>query len=75
LKNVRIGMGNTNKAQTVSEEDSMEVLGNQCDVNAIAELIKSGRATRIICMVGAGISVSAGIPDFRCDAATCLRNH
>ena len=35
------------------------------DLKGVADLIASGRATRIICMCGAGISVSAGIPDFR----------
>lgn len=35
------------------------------DLAGVAELIRSGRARRIICMCGAGISVSAGIPDFR----------
>ena len=35
------------------------------DLAGVAELIASGRARRIICMCGAGISVNAGIPDFR----------
>eukprot|EP00887_Chlorella_sp_A99_P001800 scaffold19.g1800.t1 len=34
------------------------------DIEGIAALIKAGRS-RIICMCGAGISVNAGIPDFR----------
>ena len=59
-------MGNANKAQTVvTEQEAYSVLENKCGVHAIAELIRSGKATRIVCMVGAGISVSAGIPDFR----------
>ncbi|KAL4433418.1 hypothetical protein ABPG77_010271 [Micractinium sp. CCAP 211/92] len=35
------------------------------DLEGVAELIRAGRVRRIICMCGAGISVSAGIPDFR----------
>lgn len=35
------------------------------DVKGLAEYIKSGKARRIVLMSGAGISTSAGIPDFR----------
>lgn len=35
------------------------------DLAGVADLIKSGKARRIIVMTGAGVSVSAGIPDFR----------
>lgn len=35
------------------------------DLKGIAERIKSGKVKRIVCMCGAGLSVSAGIPDFR----------
>ena len=34
-------------------------------LHRIADLIKAGKAKKIICMCGAGISVAAGIPDFR----------
>ena len=35
------------------------------DMAAVATLLREGRAKRVIVMCGAGISVSAGIPDFR----------
>ncbi|KAJ5551614.1 hypothetical protein N7535_000441 [Penicillium sp. DV-2018c] len=34
-------------------------------IQAIADLIKSGKASRIVVLTGAGISTGAGIPDFR----------
>jgi NAD-dependent histone deacetylase SIR2 len=34
-------------------------------IEGVAELIKGGRAPRIVVLTGAGVSTSAGIPDFR----------
>ncbi|XP_031139555.1 NAD-dependent protein deacetylase sirtuin-2 [Sander lucioperca] len=38
---------------------------DELTLDAVARYIKSGKCKNIICMVGAGISTSAGIPDFR----------
>ena len=49
------------------EEDSpsvVHILSNP-SLEAVAEYIKSKNIRNIICMVGAGISTAAGIPDFR----------
>lgn len=49
----------------ISTDDELAVLGNNCSMQTIAQYIKEGRANNVVLMVGAGISVSAGIPDFR----------
>ncbi|KAM8853567.1 NAD-dependent protein deacetylase sirtuin-2 [Synchiropus picturatus] len=38
---------------------------DELTLEGVARYIKSGKCKNIICMVGAGISTSAGIPDFR----------
>ena len=37
----------------------------QLSIDGIVNYIESGKATKIVTMAGAGISTSAGIPDFR----------
>ena len=57
--------------QEVEEEEEVEVeleetpLLDSFDLEAVAEGIRSGRFRKVICMIGAGVSVAAGIPDFR----------
>uniref|UniRef100_A0A671V2D6 NAD-dependent protein deacetylase n=1 Tax=Sparus aurata TaxID=8175 RepID=A0A671V2D6_SPAAU len=38
---------------------------DELTLEGVAQYIKSGKCKNILCMVGAGISTSAGIPDFR----------
>jgi NAD-dependent deacetylase sirtuin 2 len=59
-------MGNQPSTPKLSEAEQEGVLGLDVSVRAIAEKIKAleGREG-VVVMAGAGISVSAGIPDFR----------
>jgi len=49
----------------LTEEQRFAVLNGDVSVKGIANKIKSGSCKKIIVMSGAGISVSAGVPDFR----------
>ncbi|KAM0750259.1 NAD-dependent deacetylase sirtuin-2 [Meredithblackwellia eburnea MCA 4105] len=40
-------------------------LGDTPKLEDVAKLIKDGKIKRVVCLAGAGISTSAGIPDFR----------
>ncbi|KAI0522248.1 DHS-like NAD/FAD-binding domain-containing protein [Xylaria bambusicola] len=55
-------MGQT--SSLVSEDTRPDTLSDR-SIAAVADLIKGGRAKRIVVMTGAGISTAAGIPDFR----------
>ena len=48
-----------------NDEQTNPTVLSSLDVDGIVEYIKDGRAKNIIVMAGAGISTSAGIPDFR----------
>ncbi|KAI0437496.1 DHS-like NAD/FAD-binding domain-containing protein [Xylaria telfairii] len=48
----------------VSDDTRPDTLSDR-SISAVADLIKGGRAKRIVVMTGAGISTAAGIPDFR----------
>jgi NAD-dependent SIR2 family protein deacetylase len=50
---------------TTSRPKEQQPLLDSFDIQGVAELIKAGKAQKIVVMAGAGISVSAGIPDFR----------
>lgn len=60
LLQLKIGADKSNTDQ----EDLPKVL-EELSVDGIVKYIKAGKATKIITMAGAGISTSAGIPDFR----------
>lgn len=53
---------------TAAEKQSIfgsPVLDNKPTIAHVAQAIKSGKSKRIMLLCGAGISVAAGIPDFR----------
>eukprot|EP00282_Hemiselmis_andersenii_P030761 CAMPEP_0169456886 /NCGR_PEP_ID=MMETSP1042-20121227/16588_1 /TAXON_ID=464988 /ORGANISM="Hemiselmis andersenii, Strain CCMP1180" /LENGTH=344 /DNA_ID=CAMNT_0009569131 /DNA_START=44 /DNA_END=1075 /DNA_ORIENTATION=- len=49
----------------VEEEPKYEKVLETLDLEGVAQLISQGKAKNVIVMAGAGISVAAGIPDFR----------
>ena len=55
--------------ESVSFDDSevveTSVLNGDRTLHGVAEAIKSGKTKKICVLVGAGISCTAGIPDFR----------
>lgn len=65
LMNAEIGRLLLQKLTIQKEEEKRPPLLSSFDLKGVAELIREGKAKKIVCMVGAGISVSAGIPDFR----------
>ncbi len=50
---------------TLSENEKLSVLGGKATLPELCERLKEGHYHKVIVMAGAGISVSAGIPDFR----------
>ncbi|KAF1848684.1 NAD-dependent deacetylase sirtuin-2 [Cucurbitaria berberidis CBS 394.84] len=54
-----------NEESTVANPDAPPQTLSARSLEALAQYIKDGRAKKIVVMVGAGISTSAGIPDFR----------
>ncbi|KAK4184590.1 NAD-dependent protein deacetylase hst2-1, partial [Podospora australis] len=58
----RVKMG---QEQSMVDEDTPPLTLSDRTVDAVADLIRSGKARRIVVLTGAGISTAAGIPDFR----------
>ncbi|KAK5581325.1 hypothetical protein RB653_001356 [Dictyostelium firmibasis] len=70
MKEMIFGVGRGPKIVEPSEQEEPEDEENVCvlkkpTIEEIAKYIKSGKCKNIIVMTGAGISVAAGIPDFR----------
>ncbi len=57
-------MGQENSHQQIDPNAPPQTLSER-SLEAVAKYIKDGRPKRIVLMTGAGISTSAGIPDFR----------
>jgi NAD+-dependent protein deacetylase sirtuin 2 len=58
-------MGLRQALPAVSPEEKQAVLGGDTSIDAVIRYIQDGRARSIVIMCGAGVSTSAGIPDFR----------
>ena len=61
-----MGNGAVKATGDIPESERSAVFGGRPpSLEAVAALISSGRAKNIVVVCGAGVSVSAGIPDFR----------
>jgi NAD-dependent histone deacetylase SIR2 len=58
-------MGSNNSHSDSDGESSVPIVLTSHDVKGVAEFIKASECKKIFVMVGAGLSVAAGIPDFR----------
>jgi len=61
----KLGIGANDLKGPESDEQKHPSVLKTLDLDGIVEYIKEGKAKNIITMAGAGISTSAGIPDFR----------
>ena len=50
---------------TLTDEEKCTVLGGTPTIEELCGRLKKGQYRKVIVMVGAGVSVAAGIPDFR----------
>ncbi|KAJ5040363.1 uncharacterized protein L3040_006019 [Drepanopeziza brunnea f. sp. 'multigermtubi'] len=66
-------MGQENSHEQVDPDAPPRTLTSRT-LPAVAQYIKSGRPKRIVVMTGAGISTSAGIPDFRSEKTGLYAN-
>eukprot|EP00298_Acanthocystis_sp_HF-20_P018283 c21932_g1_i2.p1 GENE.c21932_g1_i2~~c21932_g1_i2.p1 ORF type:complete len:461 (+),score=215.73 c21932_g1_i2:107-1489(+) len=49
----------------ITEQEKLKVLNDDITVHSFAKILSNSPPNSVVVMVGAGISVSAGIPDFR----------
>ena len=60
-----VGVSNLHIPAGDAPTESTSILTTDIAIEAVAELLRSGQCRRVVVLTGAGVSVSAGIPDFR----------
>jgi hypothetical protein len=61
----KISLEDNNDAASSSSSSSSNSNSDDFDIEDVEALLKKGKVKNIVMVVGAGISTSAGIPDFR----------